>query len=217
MTKDKYHHGDLPSALMQAALKRITLEGIDKLSLRAVARDIGVSQTAPYRHFPDKNHLLSALAQEGFLLLAQQTQTASKTDDVISGLAGIGLAYIQFAQSHPNHYKLMFGPSIPNRHEDMALMATGEKAFQVLLDQCTKGVEEGVFIDEEPRVLAHVCWSQVHGASSLIIDGFYNHEPVTDFQSFLEQTAWIGMRSILKKVPEKNPNRTKAILFREED
>lgn len=215
MTKNTYHHGDLPSALMQAALKRIAQEGVDKLSLRAVARDIGVSQTAPYRHFKDKNQLLSALAQQGFLLLTELSQAASHSDDVSRGICDIGIAYVRFAQHHPEHYKLMFGPSIPDRREDTDLMAASNQAFQVLLDKCVLGIEQGIFIDEEPCVLAHASWSRVHGMASLLIDGFYDDESLTDFDEFLQQLVWIELRGICKNMPDKNPNRSKAILFEE--
>ena len=196
-TKIQYHHGDLPSALIEAALKRIALEGVEKLSLRAVARDIGVSQTAPYRHFKDKTHLLAAIAREGFEMLAAQKQgvcgLSSTLDELIEG----GVRYVQFAVANPERYKLMFGTKIENRCEFDGLMAAGQTAFSVMIERVEKGIAEGLLIDDEPLLLARSCWTTVHGISSLFIDGYFD-DLGYNLDDFLRQQVTLCIRGILK-------------------
>ena len=176
MTSDKenYHHGGVPKALMDAALARIKNDGVEKLSLRAIARDIGVSQTAPYRHFKDKQQLLIELACAGFLQLKQQMAIVVQGNDVFDDLLNIGLAYINFAENNPEQYNLMFGSKIEERCQQDGLMDSSSGTFSVLLNQTEIGVRSGVFLNEEPEILAKCCWSNVHGLASLSIDGFFN-------------------------------------------
>jgi len=174
--KNQYHHGDLASAFMDAAIRRIAEHGVEKLSLRAVARDLGVSQTAPYRHFQDKTHLLQLLAQQGFEMLADQTKTAANDyeGDLLDKILISGMAYLNFAKHHPEHYRLMFGSKLPRQCQPEVLENSSLSAFGCILDQVTLGVEQGVLVQEEPKVLAKTQWSTVHGIAMLMIDGFYS-------------------------------------------
>ena len=196
--KSQYHHGDLASALMDAAIVRIAQEGVDKLSLRAVARDLGVSQTAPYRHFTDKNHLLSLLAQQGFERLAHTSFEASShyQDDTFKALMALGLAYIEFAREHPQHYRLMFGGTIKRDCGETQVMKTSMSAFDVILQQATRGVERGDLIQQEPRLLARSCWAKVHGIAMLLIDGFYSDLNAQQLNQLLMDMLWINLRGI---------------------
>ncbi|NWG45710.1 MAG: TetR/AcrR family transcriptional regulator [Alphaproteobacteria bacterium] len=113
----KYHHGNLRAALIEAAAIILETEGLSALSLRAAARRAGVSQTAPYRHFADREALLVAVAMEGFHMLAEDLDTASLP---IAGsdretVVQIGAAYARFATAHPGRFQLMFGRDIANR------------------------------------------------------------------------------------------------------
>lgn len=178
--KKPYHHGNLGETLLEKAVLRIREHGVEKLSLRAIAKDAGVSQTALYRHFRDKNHLLSTLATEAFLDLAAVTAKASNTQESATDkLRAIGHAYISYAESHPEKYKLMFGPMIQNRGECPELAEAGEQAYAVVYLAVEAGIEQGLFIQIHPQVLANSCWSMVHGIASLIIDGFF-HQTATD-------------------------------------
>ena len=199
MTENKiqYHHGDLPSALIEAALKRIALEGVEKLSLRAVARDIGVSQTAPYRHFKDKTHLLAAIARQGFEMLAAQKEKACQADGTLNELIEGGVRYVQFAVANPERYKLMFGTKIENRCEFEDLMAAGQAAFSVMIERVELGIQEGLLIDEEPLTLAKSCWTTVHGISSLFIDGYFE-DLGYQLDDFLRQQVTLSVRGLLK-------------------
>lgn len=199
MTDNKlqYHHGDLPNALIEAALKRIAAEGVEKLSLRAVARDIGVSQTAPYRHFKDKTHLLVAIAQQGFRMLAQQKEGARAYTDTLDELIESGIRYVTFAINNPERYKLMFGSKIENRCEYEGLMAAGHGAFDVIIERVARGTEEGLLIEEDPLVLAKSCWTTVHGIASLYIDGYFE-DLGYNLEDFLRQQVALCIRGLLK-------------------
>src|SRR5262245_65147086 len=116
-----YHHGDLPPALLKAAGKILEKEGVGGLSLRELARRAGVSHNAPYRHFPDREALLAALAAEGFAMLGSAQREAAAA----AGLRGMGEAYVRFALAHPQRFRLMFGGQVKiERHPALREVAT---------------------------------------------------------------------------------------------
>src|SRR5687768_2538693 len=120
--KRAYHHGDLRQALLDAALPLLRTGGPQALTLRAVARAAGVSQTAPYRHFTDRSALVGAVAEDGFRrlhaeLIAAVTspaKTLGKAPETArGGLQAVALAYVRFALAHPAEYRVMFGGELP--------------------------------------------------------------------------------------------------------
>lgn len=166
-----YHHGDLRQSLIEAACEHLLESGADTLSLRALARKVGVSQTAPYRHFESKSALFRAIALYGFELLAEETEAVSKQyeDDVERAFVEIGVAYVDFARRHPEKYQLFFDSALVDFQESEALMQGGTRAFQVLLDVIERGIEQGVFVDKPVHQVAGAVWSSVHGAASLLL------------------------------------------------
>ena len=111
MQKRAYHHGDLRSALLDCARRIIHEEGIGKVSLREVARRLGVSHGAPAHHFKNKQALLTALAVQGYERLAETViaeLSASGTSDPRRQLEVIGRAYVRFAVENPDHFGMMF-------------------------------------------------------------------------------------------------------------
>lgn len=171
-SKDKYHHGNLRHALMGAALDTIKEQGAEKLSLRALARELGVSQAAPYRHFGDKVALLSALASDGFMRLAREMESVMGDieSDPVKAFQQGGQAYVRFAQCNPETYRLMY--SMPPQNFDNAEMdGCQHGAFQLLERTIAAGIEKGVFnvLNKDAIVLAS--WSLVHGYAQLVIDG----------------------------------------------
>ena len=103
-----YHHGDLRAALIQAGLAELDRTGPGELSLRALARAVGVSPTAVYRHFPDKGALLSALGQSVAERLGEcQRQAADGARTLEDAFAAIGREYVRFALANPTHFRLM--------------------------------------------------------------------------------------------------------------
>jgi AcrR family transcriptional regulator len=103
-----YHHGDLRRALVDAARRLLEAEGPSALSLRAVAREAGVSPAAPYHHFKDKAELLDAVAQEGWeMLQLAMTESKAKTEG-LKQLTALGIAYVCFARENPALYRVMY-------------------------------------------------------------------------------------------------------------
>ena len=158
--KKSYHHGDLQAALIRAAGNILEKEGVEALSLRAVARKAGVSHNAPYRHFPEREGLLAALAAEGFERLgAAQREAAEK-----GGLRGMGEAYVLFALQNPQRFRLMFGGRISiARHEQLREVAT--RTFAGLSGALAARVPEA----QGARDASIAAWALVHGLALLLM------------------------------------------------
>lgn len=107
-TTSGYHHGDLPAALVRSAVEMLDEDGGVELSLRAVARKAGVSSAAPYRHFPDRLSLLSAIAAVGYRELMTDLASRHPEPDAVEDLADLAVAYVGFALSRPGLFRVMF-------------------------------------------------------------------------------------------------------------
>lgn len=162
-----YHHGDLRNALIEAGLSALQTQDAAELSLRALARDLGVSANAAYRHFADKDALLSALAAEGFRRFGR-AQLEARTQAPSDPLA-TGLGYVHFAQRHPALFRLMFG-SFTHSRADAELQQAAIDAFGQLLQDSRAPGQTGD-IDEATMMLAIARWSLVHGLSHLLLEG----------------------------------------------
>jgi AcrR family transcriptional regulator len=165
-----YHHGDLRAALIRAGLAILAEEGVQGLTLRAVARRAGVSHNAPYRHFADKEALLVAIAEEGFIELAARVEEA-RTHAPASPRAQLedsGWAYAQFALAHPDHLRVMFDVPITDPQAYPGLLAAAARAFRVLVEIIEAGQQAEEFIAGEPRQIAFGAWGMVHGLALLL-------------------------------------------------
>ena len=174
MAKDNYHHGDLRAALLKAGEEILGETGISGFSLRRVAREVGVSHSAPAHHFGDANGLLVALAAVGFRRFANAMRDRqSRIDfDPAERLIASGLGYIDFAKSSPALFRLMFGEKLSTINvENDELAAASEEAFEHLV----KGVErlDGVSPHEDDRSMTRVMaiWSFAHGFAELLLSG----------------------------------------------
>jgi len=169
-SKSKYHHGDLRAALIAVGLELIKESAADQLSLREVARQAGVSATAVYRHFPDKQALLYALCGEGAVEMAAKLKKAEEeAGGGYDGFVAVGRAYIYFALGNPGLYRVMMSTRPPEGFfMQEGHVANG--AMQILQDnvEALLGPETGEF---KRKVTALHAWSMVHGLSMLILDG----------------------------------------------
>jgi AcrR family transcriptional regulator len=172
MTRASYHHGNLHEALLQAARELLADSGVEDLSLRKLARAAGVSATAPYSHFRDKQSLLAELATEGFDELADsmESHAASAGGDTRQRLMGLAQGYVAFATSNPALFQLMFGPAVSGLLEFSALVASGTRAYQ-LMEHTVRAHLEAAGRAAETPVVAAAAWSMVHGLSTLLKDG----------------------------------------------
>jgi AcrR family transcriptional regulator len=163
-----YHHGDLRRAVLEGALEEIEAHGPTAVSMRSIAKRAGVSHSAPQHHFGDKAGLLSAVAAEGYGLLADATAAAwAERRQVLD----VGMAYIGFAISHRPHFEVMFRPEL-YRPEDDDVVAARDRAAAVLFE-CVSANIEG---DEAEHVWGGVVgvWSFVHGFAGLWLNrNFY--------------------------------------------
>ena len=168
-----YHHGDLPRAMVQEAVRTIQEHGIPALTLRGVGAQLGVSRTALYRHFTDKQALLGAVAAEGFRLLSAALVAAR--DGAGGGRPGfeaMGTAYVRFALEHPSHYRVMFGGVVRSGDlKQLSVPKVDVDAFQVLVDAIVELQQKHLIVPGEPRELALYIWAVVHGVAMLALDG----------------------------------------------
>ena len=169
---ERYHHGDLRRALLDEALRTIQAHGANHLTLRAVGGRLGVSRSALYRHFADKQALLAAAACEGFRLLRQAVADAwEHNGHGRTGFEAMAKSYVQFAVAHPSHYRVMFGGFIESATKDEDLMGEARAAFQVLVDAIVDQQNNGLIRRDDPVLIARFTWALVHGISMLVIDG----------------------------------------------
>ena len=173
MVKTSYHHGNLRAALLEAGERLLRQEGVGQVSLRSVAKAAGVSHTAPYRHFPDKQSLLAALAEIGFTRLrdAMAGAVVKHPDDPRRQLIAAGVAYVRLATEHPELNHLMFGGVLPDEAANENQQKTAQEAFQGLVRIIENGIGAGVFLDRPPAQLGATAWSLVHGLAMLASTG----------------------------------------------
>ena len=168
----QYHHGDLRRALIDQALRIIDKHGVEGLTLRAVGDALGVSRTALYRHFSDKQSLVAAVAREGFRTLrVDLVQAWEREGRGQAGFQAMGEAYLEFAVAHPAHYRVMFGRFVESGKRDPELIQEAEAAFQALVDALVAQQRARLARGDDPIQLARFVWSVVHGIAMLTIDG----------------------------------------------
>lgn len=168
----QYHHGDLRRALVAEAVRTIQTQGVDQLTLRAVGGKLGVSRTALYRHFSDKQALLAAVGREGFRMLRLAlTDAWEQHGGGRAGFDAMGVAYVRFAALHPSHYRVMFGGFVESCEKDAEFDAEATGAFQTLVDALVAQQRAGLVRADDPLIQARFVWAVVHGVAMLVIDG----------------------------------------------
>ena len=166
--KQAYHHKDLRNALIDEALAVLAESGLASLTLRELARRLGVTHTAPYAHFPDKAALLNGVANVGFeRLAAALAGAAADHGDPSAAFVSMGIAYVQFALRSPNLYRLMFVDPELDVTDDECDTSVGQDAFEVLVEALGRLKPAS---SDDPRSLSVVVWAMVHGIAMLEID-----------------------------------------------
>jgi AcrR family transcriptional regulator len=160
-----YHHGELAPALIAATKTLLDEGGVGAVSLREAARRVGVSPTATYRHFKDKEALLAATAADGFGEFGAMLARAAR--DASAPLSAMGMAYVRFALKRRGLFRLMFGPELADRSKYPELQRAAEEAFERL----RAGVGPGAPGGRDPRLVAISAWALVHGLALLLLDG----------------------------------------------
>jgi AcrR family transcriptional regulator len=164
--KRNYHHGDLRAAAIAAGLDLLKSRTADDLGLREVARAVGVSATALYRHFPDKGALLRALAGEGLRLLATvQREASDAAGGGAPGFNATGSAYVRFALDNPALFRLIFANPMPHDAKTLA-PSDPDDAMAMLQANAAALAPPGM----DPHIFALQSWSVAHGLAMLILD-----------------------------------------------
>ncbi len=176
-----YHHGDLQSSLLATATAIETEQGVEALSLRKLAERIGVSRTAAYHHFKDKNDLLSAIAAQGFTswqTQAEQIFNNNKLKDKEKYHDFVHF-YVRFASQNAAIYKLMFGSTLWKKtdgkpNSSQRLIDVAYPSFQYQVEMTEVWQEKGILPRSQKTLrLAQVTWATLHGIAQLVIDGIY--------------------------------------------
>ncbi|MBC9248353.1 TetR/AcrR family transcriptional regulator [Paracoccus sp. 11-3] len=174
-----YHHGDLRRVIIETAMDMLVEQQAWKFTLREVARRAGVSHNAPYKHFTDKAALLNELAFLGFDRLHDSLSLAVRAGggDFAAELDEMAQAYLRFGAENPALYHLMFGADVAAAAE-LHMEPRALAPFDLLLEVLRRGQLAGEVIDRPVRGLAAACWAQLHGLTTLKLDGLLRPEKV---------------------------------------
>lgn len=157
---------DLRDACAEEALKIIGDVGVEGLSIREVARRLGVSHQAPYKHFPSSNHLLAEVVRRMYADFSAHLLARPKGRDAAESMKNLGIAYFQFAMQHPLHYRLMFGNPLPDPEQHPEMMEEARAAFTILLDSLAAARGgKNVRLDQLDALFV---WSALHGLSTIL-------------------------------------------------
>ena len=167
-----YHHGDLKKALIQAGIEILDEEGLHELSLRKAARRAGVSHSAPYAHFTDKQALVAAISTEGFRQLLAQLSAiyAQYQSDPARLLVESAWCYLQFGLGNPAQFKIMLSGVLEKEQDYPDLVAGSIACYRLLVTIAADCQAAGVLKPGSPEMSAITLWSLVHGLASLTLE-----------------------------------------------
>jgi len=192
-----YHHGDLPTALVRAAIELLEEGGAADLSLRAAARRAGVSASAPYRHFADRDALLSAVAAVGYRELGAALVEAHPAPTAVDDLAEIAVAYVRFALTRPGLFRVMFGSACdPASPERVAAVEAIHEYLNLIVRQ--------VLPTADPEAMPTALWGLVHGLAFLHLDGKFD---ASSDQEMADRVR-AAVRAVLLAAPTKGTHRS---------
>jgi len=187
--RETYHHGDLESALLRAATKMVRAGGAEHLSLRAVAAEVGVSPSAAYHYYPDKDSLIADVGRHLF------EELADYQEGVIGEISGkgvraararfraLGRTYFEWAIKEPNFFRLIFGGYCSADDREAEELRANSRAWKMLQKSLEDLADAGLLRPTVRPYAEILTWSAVHGATALIIEG---HLPKDSFEFFLD-------------------------------
>jgi len=175
--KSSYHHGDLKNALIQAGIEIVSSKGASALSLRKVARKVGVSHAAPYAHFADKQALVAAILTEGYKKLYDKVYAAVELHQgrPLQQLIEASWSYIEFALKDPNHFKITLSGVVEKEKDYPDLVEITVKNFKLVVSIVEVCQKAGILRAGPSDLMAVAVWSQVHGFVLLVLEGQISH------------------------------------------
>ena len=174
-----YHHGDLKQALLEETARILREEGEAALSLRRLASNLGVSRTAPYNHFKNKEALLSAVAEEGFRRFEEAMRAARRKHKNSSGKSLMRAsvnAYVKFALENQAYYDLMYSSkSWRTEIKTESLATTARQTLRNEIERMQRAQERGLISRHvDVAEFGRIYWGTLHGISRLTLDGVYS-------------------------------------------
>jgi AcrR family transcriptional regulator len=197
-----YHHGDLKNALRDAASALIAERGVEAVSLREISHAAGVSHTAAYRHYADKQALLAAIAEDSFRQLADiNRRTIAQTPGgPVPQLMACGRAYVRFGVQRPHVLQLMFSQAIPDWSAHPSLQQASEELARTLADVVAAGQAAGAMQPAPLGEMTLTAWSLVHGLAMLLVGRRIPVPAVDDafVEHMAEQCVGLLMRGLAR-------------------
>jgi AcrR family transcriptional regulator len=164
--------GSLRDTLVDAAVVLIAHKGPQGFSLREVARRARVSEAAPYWHFTDREALLAAVAERGFVEMGKgMMEIWARAAEPSERFRALGIGYVRFALTHPSYLRVMFGSEVPDKAVHPGLKEAGERTFTLLVQAIAECQAAGQVRSGAPEELAVAAWAIVHGLAALLVDG----------------------------------------------
>jgi len=210
-TRPTYHHGDLRNSLIRAALALVAERGVEGFSLREAARTVGVSASACYRHFEDREELLAAVAHEGLDTLAEEMRVAAEPHqgaspfDAVNRFWDYAAAYLHFALAHPAHFRVMHAVPKSEHSRDLMLPRTPAVLAQTAMEGL---VAAGVVAPEAAGRALLAIWTSVHGLAQLAVAGQLPLDDQLTLEAALDavlRTAMLGAGVDVALLPPEHP------------
>ena len=194
MEQASYHHGDLRNSLVSIATEMLNEKGVAGISLREVARIIGVGHNAPYRHFRNKQELLEAISENGFRRLkAKNTRLELEfASDPEAQIFESTMHVINMAAEQPNLFELMFGGHIQPQNRGEGLQKASEEALQSVIGIIKNGQQLKVFVPGDPVTLALSTMSMIQGLAIMVSSG--------KLQASAKASSWADHHVLLRGV-----------------
>ena len=197
-----YHVGNLESQLIDQAKKMLEEVGPDKLSIRAIAEQLGVSATAVYHHFANKDELISHLAAEGFNQLEKVLVQCQVNVENQNKMQILSRTYMLFAFDHPAMYQLMFGSQLAHSEMNDKLFTARKQAYAVV-EQCVAEVLGQDIQSKEVKSAALAAWSFAHGLASLMIHNVFQLPEQISKDAVIEK-ALFGFNQLMKALMQQH-------------
>lgn len=193
----KYHHGDLKNALIEAGVEILAKEGVSGLTLRKVALHAGVSHSAPYAHFPDKQSLIAAITTESFNQLYAELEAAISpySKNPKKQLLEGAKAYVRFAEENIDTFKIMFSGVLEKEKDYPAFVEISSKTFKLVVGVVQACQNAGILPTAPADLMAVSVWGQIHGIVSLALEGQVSHT-VLDKHS-IQDIAFFAVHQII--------------------